>query len=129
MRPDRDIDWATRSLRKRDDRITERRSELKAVERAAISASHVTGDEHWDFLLSAVKAKIEALEGTREAALDLLKTSDDFTTEKLINQKLAVRLLGREIEALQWVIGLPKELMEQGDQAKQLLGSVDESSG
>jgi hypothetical protein len=125
-RPDRDLDWNTRPLRGAAERQTKAR--LYEVRRAGLSAEEVTGSEHWDFFLSVVKEAIEKKQGQLEGALENLKTSDDFTTSEVINQKLGVRLLGREIEALKWVIELPKQLMEQGDQATELLGSIDESS-
>ena len=88
----------------------------------------VTGDEHWDLFLSIINDTVLGKIGERDVALEELKTSDDFTTEALINQKLAVRLLGREIEALEWVMALPKEIQEKGDQASKLLGTVTETS-
>ncbi len=72
--------------------------------------------------------RIEKQQKVMDEEADKLKTSDIFNPEDLINQKLTVRLLGREVEALRWVIGLPKELQEQGDRTSELLGTVDESS-
>ena len=126
MRPDRDRDWSTRTPR--GGSHVPRKPELQAIKRAALAAAQVTGDEHWDLLLSVVQERIEKLKGLKASAADSLESSDDFTTEGLINQKLAVRLYGKEIEALEWVINLPKSIMEQGDTAKELLGSVDETA-
>ena len=117
-------DEVAKGIQKR--RIRENRKNLQTAQRAGLSATQVTGDEHWDHFLSIVKAKIEKLEEEVAVAVELLKTSDEFSTEALINQKLAVRLLGREIQALNWVIELPKTIMEQGDKASELLGSIDE---
>jgi hypothetical protein len=105
-----------------------RKPELQAIRRAALHAGAITGDAHWDFFLSVIKEKIETKQAEVKAASEKLLYSDVFTTEDLINEKLTVRLIGREIEALQWVIELPQQLQEQGDRATELLGTIDESS-
>jgi hypothetical protein len=128
MRPDRDQDWVPRLHSLAQSETKERRPELQAIRRAALHASEITGDEHWDFFLSMIKEKIEAKQAEVESASDRLINSDIFTTEDLINAKLTVRLLGREIEVLQWVIELPVQLQEQGDKASELLGTIDKSS-
>lgn len=122
-RPDRDRDWGARIAGLSQETV--RAPRLEEIKRAALSAAQVTGDEHWDFFLSIVQEKMEDLRGQVETTVKDLTNSDIFTAENLINQKLAVRLLGRELEALEWVTSLPKTLMEQGDQAKQLIGNAD----
>lgn len=105
-----------------------RERELQAAKRDALLVSQVTGDPHWDHFLSIVQERIVRLRKEMDTALDLLQSSDDFTTEGLINQKLAVRLLGREIEALNWAIELPQAILEKGDRAKELLGNIEQST-
>jgi len=129
MRPDRDEDWGTKVKSLSQSRVRDRKPELKGMQRAALSASQVTGDEHWDVLLSIIQERVEKLQSQMEVAIELLKNSDNFSPDDLINQKLAVRLIGREIGALRWVTELPKQVMEQGDRAKELLGTIEESSG
>jgi hypothetical protein len=109
-------------------KIRTRSNELQAAKRSALSAAQITGDKHWDLFLSVVNERLEGLQKEVDVAVELLKTSDDFSPDDLINQKLAVRLIGREIQALTWVIELPKQLLEQGELAKQLLGSINEST-
>lgn len=128
MRPDRDVDWRAHVAAASSQRVRASAPDLRTVRRAALSAAQVTGDKHWDLLLSVVKARIEDLHAQLEVAFANLKNSEDFTPSEVINQKLAVRLLGREVEALEWVIELPKSLMEKGDSARKLLGTVDESA-
>jgi hypothetical protein len=108
--------------------VKERARDLEGQKRSALLVSQVTGDKHWDHFLSFVNERLQGLETEKAAALNLLETSDNFSTEDLINQKLAVRLIGREIQALTWVIELPQTILEQGDRAKQLLGSIDENT-
>jgi hypothetical protein len=110
------------------ERVRDNRSNLQAVQRSALAADQITGDEHWDHFLSILNARIEKLALEVEAAVESLKNSDNFNAENLIAQKLVVRLLGREIQALDWVIELPKVIMEQGADAKKLLGTIDEST-
>ena len=128
VRPDRDQDWQPRLASLAQTSTREHKPELQALQRAALAASQVTGDEDWDLLLSIINKRIEDLQKQKESYVDRLLNSDNFTTEDLIDEKLAVRLLGREIEALTWVIELPKDIMEKGDYSKQLLESIDKSS-
>ena len=128
MRPDRDQDWGTRVKGLAQSQTRDRKPDLQVIRRAALHAGEITGDKHWDFFLSSVKAKIESLQKQVDAAVERLKTSDIFSTEDLINEKLGIRLLGREIEALTWVIELPQSIMEQSDQAKQPHETVDKTT-
>ena len=125
---DRDEDWTPAVEEKEKERVRRQAPDLRAQGRAALSVSQVTGDKHWDQFLQVVQAKIEERTVERDRASEALNKSDDFSTEILINQKLAVRLFGREIEALEWVIGLPKIIMEKGERAKELLGKLNETT-
>jgi hypothetical protein len=121
-------EWIDRQVGTVDKKFKERAVEMQAVKRAALSAAQITGDEHWDHFLSVVNERLESLRGSVNVALELLKNSDNFSPEDLINQKLAVRLIGREVDALTWVSELPKALMEQGDRARKVLEKIDETS-
>jgi hypothetical protein len=109
-------------------KVSERARELEGQKRSALLITQVTGDKYWDHFLSFVNERLQGLEKEMTVAFDLLKTSDNFLTEDLINQKLAVRLIGREIQALKWVMELPQAILEKGEHAKQLLGTIDKTS-
>lgn len=126
-RPDRE-DFDTRVASLAHESVRKNKQNLQIIQRAALSAAQITGDEHWDFFLSIVNEKIKSKQAKLDEEAEKLKTSDIFDPEEMINQKLVVRLLGREVEALRWVTELPKKLMEQGDQADELLGTIEESS-
>jgi hypothetical protein len=127
MRPDRDLDWGTRVASLALKKTRDKKSELQAINRVALAAEYVTGDEQWDVLLSVVMHRIELLEGQVAEAVESMRSSDNFDPSVLIEQKLGTRLLGREVESLKWVIELPAILKEQGDRANELLGSIEES--
>lgn len=128
MRPDRDVDWKPRVASLAQQKVRERKTELQVARRMALSADYVTGDEHWDMLLSVIQERLESKRKLVAETLLSLEKSDDFSPDVMINQKLAVRLLGKEIDILEWVMGLPNDLKEQGDRADELLGTIDESS-
>jgi hypothetical protein len=107
------------------ERVRRLAPSLRAQEHAALSASQITGDEHWDHFLEVVQARIKVCIAERDKAVEALKNSDDFSPEILVNQKLAARLFGKEVKALEWVIELPKIIMEQGEQARKLLENID----
>lgn len=125
---DRDEDWASHLQEKGRERAHREVSNIREINRAALAAAHVTGDKHWDMFLEMVNDRLVKKRESLEDFRNKMEESNDFSTEGLINQKLAVRQLGCEIEALEWVIGLPKSIMEQSDKAKKLLGTVDETA-
>jgi hypothetical protein len=124
---DLDRDWTPRVASRKKARV-DRTPDIQAIQRAAVEASLVTGDDHWDFFLSTLQAKLDGFIAQRDIARALLENSDNFSTADLINEKLAVRLYGIQIDLLKWVMELPNELMEQGEQAKQPIGTVDETA-
>ena len=128
MPPDRDEDWQPRVRERKAESLRRSVPDMRAMHHAALSIAEVTGDEHWDRFLEIVQGRIEELRIERDKALDQLKTSDDYSVEGMINQKLAVRLFGISIEVLEWAVGLPKEILEKGERAKGLLGTVDETA-
>ena len=125
---DRDADWAPHLKENAAERVHREASNVGSINRAALAAAHVTGDEHWDRFLEMVNDRLVKKRVSLEGCRKQLEESNDFSPEVLINQKLMVRQLGCEIEALEWVIGLPKEIMEQSERAKELLGTVDETA-
>jgi formate dehydrogenase maturation protein FdhE len=128
MAPDRDEDWTPFLDKKEKERVRKQAPDLRAQGRAALSASQVTGDEHWDRFLQVVQARIEECAAERDGAAEALKNSDDFSPETLVKQKLAARLYGKEVDALKWVISLPQIIMEKGERARELLGKLDETT-
>jgi hypothetical protein len=125
---DRDQDWEKRKEKLKKETIKKRAKELGAMKREAVSAAFVTGDAHWDLLLSIITAKIKKLRGQVEEARERLESSDEFSPDAMINQKLGVRLLGVRIDELEWLVTLPSILKEQGDQAAKLLESIEETT-
>jgi hypothetical protein len=121
-------DWAAHLEKQHEKRLERRTVEAQSLKRMALSAGRVTGDEDWDRLLSVVQERIVTYAGVRDQALESIVKSDEFSSEALINQKLAIRMLGAQIEALEWVIGLPKELKENSDRANKSVESVGESA-
>ena len=118
-------DYDALEAKRREREAGERRPETGALHRAALSVRQVTGDEHWDEFLSILNSRLEDARNAVSGAENALRHSNDFDTDTLINQKLTVRLLGREAEVLEWVIGLPKEILDKGADASKLLASTE----
>ena len=125
---DRDRDWAPHVKEKRKEQALHSASNLRALGRAELSISQVTGDEHWDSFLQLIQGRLEEKRAQRDQASTALEESNDFSPDVLIRQKLLARQHCLEIEALEWVIGLPKIIMEQSAKAKEPLGTVDETA-
>ncbi len=122
---ERDKDWAPHLQEAASERAHREVSNIGMINRAALSAAHITGDEHWNLFLEMVNDRLEKSRTGLQDFRNRLEKSNDFSPDVLINQKLMVRQLGCEIEALEWVIGLPKSIMEQSERTKELLGTVD----
>ncbi len=120
-------DEYTKSLEKgQREKLNGNRGVFVAAQRAALSAQQVVGDQHWDMMLSIMQARLDLLTERREEAGKELQESESFDPEVLIKNKIEVRLLSREIEALEWVMRLPQEVIDQGVEASKLLESIGE---
>ena len=92
-------------------------TEIRHAIRAAVSTENLTGDEKWDVFMQLIQGSKEELSTAlaSKTAEILNPNTFDMTHSKYYIMKYAGM-----IEALDWVMTLPKTIKENGDAAKKL---------
>jgi len=99
---------------------------LRIIEQAAVSAENMTGHPAWDRFLSYIQAAIEETERHRGVLLEMLSDPIIVDHDTLIRAKMGLKECDGRLDAWRTTILLPKEIMEQGDRAKNLLDELPE---
>ena len=99
---------------------------LQMLERAALEARAVTGDPHWDYYLSCLQGAIEQTEKQIAHLRENLGRGDVVNHDQIMTLKLALAECRGRLAA--WIVArdTPKELMESGDKATDLLAKIAE---
>ncbi len=97
---------------------------LKTLQRAALEARAVTGDPHWDYYLSCLQGAIEQTEKQIAHLRENLCDGSVVNHDQLLTLKLALAECRGRLTA--WIVArdTPKELMESGDKATDLLAKI-----
>lgn len=98
--------------------VQRRASHLHLIEQAAVEAKYLTGDRHWDVFLQQIAYFTEEVRKQREGAARLLADPNVVSTDALLRAKIAVIECDARIQAWEAVIALPKQLIEQGEIAR-----------
>ena len=96
---------------------------LRLLERAALEARAVTGDPHWDYYLSVLQGAIEQTE-THIAQFREQLCGDVVNHDQIMTLKLALAECQGRLAAWTVARDTPKELMESGDKATDLLAEI-----
>lgn len=112
---------------KRRNRARENRSQLRVLAQAEIPVAALTKSAEWDFFLSLLQAKIEALDEMLNAYQQALATDMVFDHVGLAAAKAGAMRVKVQIDTLQAVLELPKQIIETGKEAKlELVKYLDE---
>lgn len=110
---------------KAKDPVNGQRTNLEIMQQAAVKASHLTGDAHWDTFLSYIEAARTALERDRDNAVNLLKAPNMVDANEIMVLKLSIARLEFGIGLLGGIVSLPKDIQEQGTKAAEILARLD----
>lgn len=110
---------------KTKERANGQRTNLEIMQQAAVKASHLTGDVHWDTYLTYIQHAREALESERDNAVLLLKAPEMVDANEIMVLKIRIARLEFGIGLLIGVVSLPKDIQEQGEKAAELLARLD----
>ena len=88
--------------------------------RAAVGAEHLTGRPEWDQFLSYVTRQRDLVLAGRNAVAEQLVTPMVVGVEEVARLRGQAALLSGVLNALEWVLGLPKDIIANGVQAKEL---------
>ncbi|MEQ1844122.1 MAG: hypothetical protein ABL983_00925 [Nitrospira sp.] len=84
---------------------------LGMIKTAAVSFEHLTGNEHWDRFLSMVQGCLD--EAKKERDMWLLVCANEGDITKLRDAQLAYQVHSGRVSALEEVVLLPRQLVEQ----------------
>lgn len=103
------------------DRVEQIRPELRRIVQASVAAEHLTGTPEWEYFLSLVQGMIEEQVGIRNAA-DALFGEDRFrAAEEILEVRHSRAMAQARIDALESVLLIPKQAIEEGQKAKKVL--------
>ncbi len=97
------------------------RSDMKMLMRDAVNVKHLTGNEHWDRYQSFVQASISKVESSIEDVERGLADPRVILHEHIMAYKMELSHLRGIQGAFDWVLGLPNDIIKNGDEAKEFL--------
>ncbi len=98
---------------------------LRVLERAALEAHAVTGDPRWDHYLSYLQSAIEETEAQSLSLREKLCGGDIVGHDEMMRIKLALAECNGRCTAWKVARDLPKELIANGDKARDLLAQIE----
>lgn len=107
------------------DRLRERRKErepeLRRAVQAATAMEQMTGSPEWDYFLSRVEALRQEAEEERKRALEHLEDPSIVSDESIRKARVTGAMARAAIVALDKVLEIPKQALEDGKRAKRVL--------
>lgn len=115
-----DIQWAASV--KLDGGETQQHSGVEHLERlvhqAEVSMDKLTGSAEWDAFVQIVQSRIETAKDDYEhMAYELAHPSFRVGIEDMTRQRIGLAELHRTIATLEWITGLPREIMDAAEAA------------
>lgn len=100
------------------EKSRERAPELRQIAQAAVSMDKLTHTPEWDFYLQIVQDTIDELGGMIQTLQDRSLSSPSFESHEMASMKARTLEVLAQKRALEQVLGLPKQIMEKGKDAK-----------
>lgn len=116
-----------RASRKDAPEIAAQRKQLTLVAQATVVASNLTGLPEWDRFLSYIAAGSEACAEQSTALRDRIADPNVVDQGEIMRLKILLEGWIQRGRAFEAVAGLPKDLLEMGEQAKALLDRLPEA--
>ena len=119
-------DWQKLLERQHIDEVRKRRPELRVLAQAEVPAAALTRSVEWDFFLSLLQGKIEELDSSLTVLQGSLATEMVFDHGQLAANKAFAMRIKVQLDTLQSVLELPRQIIETGEKAKFELSQYDE---
>lgn len=119
-------EWRRYAADKASKRVNGSRAALEQIQQAQVRMDALTGDPHWDLLLSYVQSAIERATREAEQHVSSLVSPMVVNPDEIMGLKIAHAQLEGQIQAWAAVMDLPKDIKESGEQAKTLLERIDD---
>jgi hypothetical protein len=106
------------------DLLQSRRHELERLAQAPVAMAALTGDPNWDVFLQILQADLEKVRIALEALKERMVDSIDVNPETLVLERIQAKVYQSQILTLEKVIGLPKQIKEEGVEAQKDLDEL-----
>ena len=92
---------------------------------AAVAMEDLTEQPMWDLFLRYLKAAQEQWRGERGALVDMLVQSDSMAEGTILGVRFKIARLDERIRVVDAIIGLPKDLIGKGENAKSVVERME----
>ena len=111
-------DFEESEIKRKEERDQGRLFAFHGMAREAVKAEFMTSDENWDLYLSYIQGLIKNAESQIEPLKSRLIEGNVFDHVELLLLKNEITRLGERLHVLNFVIALPKQVIENGKKAK-----------
>ena len=98
---------------------------IRLAVRAAVHATDLTNNPTWDTFLGYIAGAKEQVENAKQSYRDALLNPFTVGHDDLLRAKIALADLEGQIKALDWIVELPKAILETGGKARELLKDAE----
>jgi len=109
-------------------RLEQLAPQLRLMQQAAILAELLPGVPAWDVFLSYIQGAVETTRAQAATLEAVLKAADLLDPQRLLEAKVSLLRCHERIAAWEAVIQLPKDLINQGDQAESLVSRMEKGA-
>ena len=107
-------------------RVKAREREVRQVAQAVAPMDKLTHSQEWDFFLSILQDEMNGMAAVLETLQDAANQDMSFEPHIMAARKAQIMKVATQRATLEQVIGLPKEIMEKGEDAKLALESIED---
>lgn len=115
-------DWLELNEKNRKKALNGERPYMEYLVQAQVKMSYLTGVQEWDTFLSYLQSALDALQIKQSGLRNALCSPSLVDTNSIMEVKLDLAEVTGQINLLEGVLALPKDIMESGEKAKALLG-------
>jgi hypothetical protein len=108
------------------ERLAEAKTEARRMAQATPEMEKLTGDPHWNLFLQLLQGQVEETEQQLEQMREMLGLHS-MPADSLVELNTRVAACRSRIFTLREVMDLPKQLMEQGQEALGWLKATEQS--
>lgn len=99
--------------------------DIRLAIRAAVHAENLTSNEIWNQFLGYLQGGLEECRKRLETYRDRLLSPYVVDQQEILLIKIAIADLEGQTKAVEWIIELPKSILETGEIARKLFSSDD----
>jgi hypothetical protein len=115
-------EWLGLNEKNRKKSLNGERPHMEYLVQAQVKMSYLTGVQEWDIFLSYLQSALDTLKLIQAEKRNALCSPSLVDTNSIMEVKLDLAEVTGQINLLEGVLALPKDIMESGERAKALLG-------